>query len=162
MILHQFFVGCSQILLKLKCSTSTLTLLNFLTGRDDKVELRGFLNTVIINALVFLQEDQRNATWKLKKQGTIFRTQTYITNKHYIEICRNCGESPTFYHRPFENGTDNELRFSQQSIGLNKLFSIMKTLFLEAGIPGYYTNHSGKHTLATTSYQAGVPKTMRK
>lgn len=34
----------------------------------------------------------------------------------------------------------------------------MKTMFSEAGIPGYYTNHSGKHTLATTLYQAGVPK----
>ena len=27
---------------------------------------------------------------------------------------------------------------------------------LEAGIEGYYTNHSGKRTCATTLYQAGV------
>lgn len=31
-------------------------------------------------------------------------------------------------------------------------------MFVEAGIPGYYTNHSGKRTLATTLYQAGVPE----
>lgn len=82
----------------------------------------------------------------------------YNMYKDYIEICRNCGESPAFYRRPLENGPDNELRFIQQPIGLNKLSSIMKTMFSEAGIPGYYTNHSGKRTLATTLYQAGVPE----
>lgn len=78
--------------------------------------------------------------------------------KDYIEIRRDCGESPAFYRRPLENGPDNELRFSQQPIGLNKLASIMKSMFSEAGIPGYYTNHSGKRTLATTLYLAGVPE----
>lgn len=76
--------------------------------------------------------------------------------KDYIEICRNYGESPAFYRRPLENRPDNELRFSQQPIGFNKLSSIMKTMFSEAGIPGYYTNHSGKRTLATTLYQENL------
>lgn len=44
--------------------------------------------------------------------------------KDYIEICRNCGENSAFYRRPLENGQDNELQFSQQPVGLNKLSSI--------------------------------------
>lgn len=34
----------------------------------------------------------------------------------------------------------------------------MKTMFVEAGIPGYYTIHLGKRRIATTLYQAGVPE----
>lgn len=63
--------------------------------------------------------------------------------KDYIENCRNYFESPAFYRRPLENSLDNELWFSQQPIGLSKLSSFNKTMFLEAGIPGYYTNYSG-------------------
>lgn len=82
----------------------------------------------------------------------------YNMYKDYIEISPNCGESQAFYRRPLENGLDNELQFSQQPIGLDKLSSIMKAMFLEEDIAGYYTNHSGKRTLATTLYQAGVPE----
>ncbi|XP_061187163.1 uncharacterized protein LOC133195333 [Saccostrea echinata] len=82
----------------------------------------------------------------------------YNMHQKYIEIITKCGESRAFYRRALENGPDNELRFSQQAIGVNKLAAIMKTMFLEAGIPGYFTNHSGKRTLATTLYQAGVPE----
>ena len=34
----------------------------------------------------------------------------------------------------------------------------MKTMCTEAGIEGYFTNHSGKRTCATTLYQRGVPE----
>lgn len=49
--------------------------------------------------------------------------------KDYIENCRNYFESPAFYRRPLENSLDNELWFSQQPIGLNKLSSFNKTMF---------------------------------
>lgn len=58
----------------------------------------------------------------------------YNIYKDYIEISPNCGESQAFYRRPLENGLD----ISQQPIGLDKLSSIMKAMFLEADIAGYY------------------------
>ena len=82
----------------------------------------------------------------------------YNMYEEYIGLVRGCGENRAFYRRPLENGPENELRFSQQPIGLNKLSVIMKTMFAEAEIEGYFTNHSGKRTLATTLYQAGVPE----
>ncbi|XP_052084902.1 uncharacterized protein LOC127722094 [Mytilus californianus] len=62
----------------------------------------------------------------------------------------------SFYRRPLEKGC--EIKFSSQPLGVNKLSSIMKSMCFEAGIEGYFTNHSGKRTCATSLYQAGVPE----
>ena len=60
-----------------------------------------------------------------------------------------------FYRRPLDKGG---IKFGEQAVGVNTLSSIMKTMCSEAGIEGYYTNHSGKRTCATTLYKAGVPE----
>jgi hypothetical protein len=60
-----------------------------------------------------------------------------------------------FYRRRLDKGG---IKFGEQAVGVNKLSSIMKTMCSKAGIEGYYTNHSGKRTCATTLYQAGVPE----
>lgn len=62
----------------------------------------------------------------------------------------------SFYRQPLEKGC--EIKFSSQPLGVNKLSSIMKSMCFEAGIEGYFTNHSGKRTSATSLYQAGVPE----
>ncbi|XP_061179442.1 uncharacterized protein LOC133188069 [Saccostrea echinata] len=53
----------------------------------------------------------------------------YNMYQKYIEIITKCGESRAFYRRALENGPNNELRFSQQAICVNKLAVIMKTIF---------------------------------
>lgn len=61
-----------------------------------------------------------------------------------------------FYRRPLDS--KNGVKFGEQPIGVNKLSSIMKTMCADAGVEGYFTNHSGKRTCATTLYQAGIPE----
>ncbi|KAK3097701.1 hypothetical protein FSP39_012266 [Pinctada imbricata] len=64
-----------------------------------------------------------------------------------------------FYRRPLANrGENGELRFSSQPIGVNKLSYIIKNMSTEAGISGFFTNHSGKRTCATALYQACSPE----
>ena len=63
----------------------------------------------------------------------------------------------TFYCRPLDS-KDGTLKFGEQAMGVNKLSSVMKTMCSGAGIQGYFTNHSGKRTCATTLYQARVPE----
>lgn len=62
----------------------------------------------------------------------------------------------SFYRQPLEKGC--EIKFSSQPLGVNKLSSIMKSMCFEAGIEGYFTNHSITRTCATSLYQAGVPE----
>ena len=74
--------------------------------------------------------------------------------EQYLNIVRGLNGT-AFYRRPLDKGS---IKFAEQSVGVNKLSNIMKTMCAEAGIDGYFTNHSGKRTCATTLYQAGVPE----
>lgn len=74
--------------------------------------------------------------------------------EQYLNIVRDLNGT-AFYRRPLDKGS---IKFGEQSVGVNKLSNIMKTMCAEAGIDGYFTNHSGKRTCATTLYQAGVPE----
>lgn len=77
--------------------------------------------------------------------------------KDYIENCRNYFESPAFYRRLLENSPDNELWFSQQPIGLNKLSSFNKTMFQKQEFQDIIPTIQEAHT-TTTRCQAGVPE----
>ncbi|CAC5398682.1 unnamed protein product [Mytilus coruscus] len=74
--------------------------------------------------------------------------------EQYLNIVRDLNGT-VFYRRPLDKGS---IKFGEQSVGVNKLSNIMKTMCAEAGIEGYFTNHSGKRTCATTLYQTGVPE----
>jgi len=66
-------------------------------------------------------------------------------------------QNDSFYRRPLDK-EDGTIRFSSQPIDVNKLSTLMKNMCAEANIPGYFTNHSGKRTCATSLYQAGIPE----
>ncbi|CAG2250785.1 unnamed protein product [Mytilus edulis] len=74
--------------------------------------------------------------------------------EQYLNIVRDLNGT-AFYRRPLDKGS---IKFGEQSVGVNQSSNIMKTMCAEAGIDGYFTNHSGKRTCATTLYQAGVPE----
>ncbi|CAG2232883.1 unnamed protein product [Mytilus edulis] len=74
--------------------------------------------------------------------------------EQYFNIVRDLNGT-AFYRRPLDKGG---IKFGEQSVGVNKLSNIMKTMCAEAGIDRYFTNHSGKRTCATALYQAGVPE----
>ncbi|CAG2226667.1 unnamed protein product [Mytilus edulis] len=69
--------------------------------------------------------------------------------EQYLNIVRDL-DGTAFYRRPLDKGS---IKFGEQSVGVNKLSNIMKTMCAEAGIDGYFTNNSGKRTCATTLYQ---------
>lgn len=56
-----------------------------------------------------------------------------------------------FYRRPF--GDRNHV--SESNSLVNKLGTIIKTMYTESGFVGNYSNHSGKLTCRTTLFQSG-------
>ena len=66
-------------------------------------------------------------------------------------------ESGTFYRRPLAgNGSDEQVRYGQQPVGINMLATYMSEIAKRGGLQGNFTNHSGKRTCATELYDAGV------
>ncbi|XP_071177735.1 uncharacterized protein [Mytilus edulis] len=56
--------------------------------------------------------------------------------EQYFNIVRDLNGT-AFYRRPLDKGS---IKFGEQSVGVNKLSNIMKTMCAEAGIDGYFTN----------------------
>ena len=56
--------------------------------------------------------------------------------EQYLNIVRDLNGT-AFYRRPLDKGS---IKFGEQSVGVNKLSNIMKTMCAEAGIDGYFTN----------------------
>ncbi|XP_055956187.1 zinc finger MYM-type protein 2-like [Patella vulgata] len=71
----------------------------------------------------------------------------YTVFKTYLDAI----ESGIFYRKPLQNG----IRYGKQPVGINKLGNFMKEMCQQAGLVGYYTNHSGKKTCATEMYRNG-------
>ena len=70
----------------------------------------------------------------------------------YLSLVPKSGE---FYRRPIK-GSHDPPRFSMQVVGRNKLQTIVKEFCTQAGFSGYYNNHSGKVTCATTLFKHNV------
>ncbi|XP_063415439.1 uncharacterized protein LOC134697228 [Mytilus trossulus] len=81
--------------------------------------------------------------------------ELYAIYEYYFQLVGSF-KGNCFYRRPLDS--KNGVKFGEQPIGINKLSSIMKTMCADAGVEGYFTNHSGKRTCATTLYQAGIPE----
>ena len=64
-----------------------------------------------------------------------------------------------FYLRPLPTPTENDVWYSRQPLGKNKLGIIMKTMVLTAELYGRKVNHSTRKTFATTLRQSDRPIT---
>ena len=62
-----------------------------------------------------------------------------------------------FYLQPLENPT-SEKWFKDQAVGENKLGEYIKSLFADANIEGFYTNHSLRRTKISRLFQGGAKK----
>nr|XP_019920759.2 uncharacterized protein KIAA1958 [Crassostrea gigas] len=68
----------------------------------------------------------------------------------YFELyLGSLGNTGAFYRRPLPPTDEEQIRFGQQVVGVNKLKSFMKTITQKGGLKGNFTNHSGKRTCAT-------------
>lgn len=81
--------------------------------------------------------------------------ELYDIYDYYLQLIRSL-KGNAFYRRPLESKFG--VKFGEQPMGVSKLSGIMKAMCADAGIEGYFTNHSGKRTCATALYQAGVPE----
>ena len=73
----------------------------------------------------------------------------------YLSLVKSSSDTENdcdFYKRPLPA----QCKFSKQSVGINKLSNVVKTMCENADLKGYFTNHSGKSTCATSLFRGGV------
>ncbi len=77
--------------------------------------------------------------------------------KHYQVYCKLIGDEGKFYRRTREQGP-GKYTFSPHTDPLPNyiLETLVKTMCSAAGLSGFFTNHSGKKTCATSLFQAGI------
>ena len=78
--------------------------------------------------------------------------------KVYVSHRPNNDPNSRFYLRPLTKKGNNGVWYSKQCIGIHKVENMVKNLMKDAGIEGYFTNHSLRATNATRLYAAGVPE----
>ena len=54
---------------------------------------------------------------------------------------------------------EDDVWYSLQALGKNKLGSIIKTMYKEAGLTGRHTNHSARRTMISNSLEKGFHET---
>ena len=69
-----------------------------------------------------------------------------------LPVNRTC---PALYLRPVKNFTPNRW-YIDRPVGVNKLQNVVKSVCQQAGLEGFYTNHSLRSTAATRMYQSNV------
>lgn len=75
----------------------------------------------------------------------------------YFELyLGSLGNTGAFYRRPLPPTDEEQIRFGQQVVGVNKLKSFIKNKPQNGGLKGNFSNHSGKRACATQLYMNGV------
>ena len=73
----------------------------------------------------------------------------------YISLCPSNPKRNSFYLQPLKKPTTH-CWYSREPLGHNKLSHVVSNMCKEAGIDGYYTNHSLRATTATRLFSAGA------
>ena len=71
----------------------------------------------------------------------------------YTTLCPSCRPNDALYLTPLKNPMEG-CWYSRVPIGHNKLADTVPRLMRDAGIPGYFTNHSLRATATTRMYDA--------
>ena len=72
----------------------------------------------------------------------------------YINLLPKNGVKPNFYLQSLKKPRPN-LWYSTVPVGINSIRKVVGELLKEAGLDGYFTNHSPRRTCATRLFQAG-------
>ena len=75
--------------------------------------------------------------------------------KLYRHLCPVKRRDDAFYLTPFKD-RKGQCRYSNTPLGHNKLRNIVANICKQAGIQGYFTNHSLRTTAATLLYHVGI------
>lgn len=75
--------------------------------------------------------------------------------KKYMKVCPTDRRDDSFYLTPLQRPTE-KMWYSRQPVGVNQLGKHTADMCKEAGLEGFFTNHSWRATAATRMYQSGV------
>ena len=73
----------------------------------------------------------------------------------YLSLCPRYVRKNNFYLQSFQKPTPTQW-YAEQVVGQNTLSKVIKTIMSEAGIEGFYTNHSARRTGSTRLFRAGA------
>ena len=73
----------------------------------------------------------------------------------YMSVCPRNPKSKAFYLQPLKKYSEN-LWFRDKAAGINRLRDTVKETCKNAGLPGFYSNHSLRSTCATKLYRCNV------
>lgn len=76
--------------------------------------------------------------------------------KTYIKRCPTQALEKAFYLKPLKKYSNREFWYCSVPLGHNKLQNVIKSMMTEAGIEGYWTNHSLRATAVTRLFQENV------
>ena len=96
---------------------------------------------------------ERKVVW-VKPSSNINRCPVRLVEK-YINLLPKGGSKPNFYLQSLRK-TKPTCWYSVNPVGINTLRKIIGTLLKNAGLDGYFTNHSLHRTCGTRLFQAGI------
>ncbi|CAG2235448.1 unnamed protein product [Mytilus edulis] len=157
-LLHTvFFYNCKYFGLRGRDEHRNLQISQIQLGEDDNgnyIEFRGKDNKTYNGGLRHRYIAPKSVRQYLEKDCQILESYQIYMNTIY-EIDKSV--SSPFYRRPVLS--DGSVKFDH-ILGANRLGSLMKTICQKGELKGNFSNHSGKRTLATRLYQAGVSEQM--
>ena len=133
------------------CTTSQLSFeansmgINCLVYREDTVTKtnRGGLRDM---------KKERKIVW-IKPNKDVKRCPVRIVQK-YINLLPRGGVKPNLYLHSLKH-TKPSVWYGSTPLGVNKVRSVVKEMLRNAGLDGFFTNHSLRRTAATRLYHAG-------
>ena len=103
---------------------------------------------------------ERKVVWVYPNLSNVSRCLVRLVDK-YLSLCPKFHKKPNFYLKSLTKPHPKQW-YSAQVIGRNKIGSVVKTLMKDAGIEGFFTNHSTRCTGSTQLFRAGVDRKLVK
>ena len=103
----------------------------------------------------------RKIVWVYPNKFQVERCPVHLVQK-YLSLCpQNYVRKPNFYLQSLQKLTPSQW-YGEQVVGQNTIAKVVQNLMKEAGIPGFFTNHSTRHTSGTRLFRAGVDRKLVK
>ena len=103
---------------------------------------------------------ERKLVWVYPNLANPSRCPVRIIDK-YLSLCPKVTKKPNLYLQSLIKPTPKQW-YSGQVVGQNTIAKVVKTLMRDAGIPGYFTNHSTRRTGGTRLFRADVQRKLVK
>ena len=135
--------GCMESQLTFECNSLGIRCLVY---REDNVTKtnRGGLRDM---------KKERKIVW-IKPNKNVNRCPVRLVEK-YINLLPKCGVKQNLYLHSLKK-TKPMVWYCSTPLGINKVRQVVKDLLKDAGLDGYFTNHSLRRTAATRLFQAGA------